>query len=224
VAAVEDEEFLLAFKFHRGKPATLRLSAQATGDRGGDIVVATALRSTVQPRPELPSQEKLHFRGRVRLARQLPAAPRAEFPPDARGEQIERDAIYRVFFHGPAYRVLDSVTVDQERAVGVMAGRLPDDVVPPGCLLTTPRLLELCFQTAGTWLLARRHLMALPAAIGRVRFFAAPDSGTQLYAVVEARAGGGAFDGRVLDAAGQVYLELSDYRVVPLPEPRTLVA
>jgi hypothetical protein len=42
--------------------------------------------------------------------------------------------------------------------------------------------------------------------------------------VVRAHDEGAWFDGQVVDEAGRVYLQLDGYRVVPLPEPRTLVA
>ena len=133
--------------------------------------------------------------------------------------------MYGVYFHGPAYRVLDRVAVEDGRAIGAMATGLPPDEAPAHAeTLAVPRLLELCFQTAGIWLLVRERAMALPAHLDRVAVFREePQDGRPLFAVVEPRQGE-AFDAQVVDAEGQVYLQLGGYRTVRLPEPRTLVA
>ena len=85
VAAVEDVQFLLPFKFFRKQPATLHLSAQAAPDASGDLLVETVLRSRVQPKPDLPPVERLHFRARVRMTR-TPAGlpPPATRPPSTK--------------------------------------------------------------------------------------------------------------------------------------------
>jgi hypothetical protein len=91
--------------------------------------------------------------------------------------------------------------------------------------VTAPRLLELVFQTAGLWLLAKKQTMALPTGLGRARFYRQPEEAKgRLYAVVEVQGDGSAFDGRVVDEKGLVYAEVVAYRTVPLPERRTLEA
>jgi hypothetical protein len=55
-----------------------------------------------------------------------------------------------------------------------------------------------------------------------VRVHGLPTNGTQLYAEIEPRQGTAdelAFDARVLDAEGVVYLELEGYRTARLPAP-----
>ena len=79
VAAIEDESFLLPFKFFRNQPATLHLSAVGSPGGVGEVVVSAELRSVVQPKPELPAQERVHFRARVRMRREAPAKPTVTF-------------------------------------------------------------------------------------------------------------------------------------------------
>jgi NAD(P)-dependent dehydrogenase (short-subunit alcohol dehydrogenase family)/acyl carrier protein len=228
VEAIEDEEFLLPFKFHRMHPATLRLSATGAPGPHGEIVVSAALRSVVRPKPELPAQEKLHFRARVRMTRRPVTDPAVPFDrPALERLTIGPESVYRVYFHGPAYRVLDRVTVEDSRAIGLMATPLPPDASPADAEeLTAPRLLELCFQTAGVWLLAKKQTMALPAGLDRVTVFRRPEDagGGSLFAVVKPSGAGETFDAQVVDDQGRVYLELSRYRTVSLPERATLVA
>jgi len=81
-----------------------------------------------------------------------------------------------------------------------------------------PRLIELCFQTAGIWEMGTRGRMGLPQQIARVS--ALRDSVTadgRLYARVRERPGGDGFDAEVVDAAGNVYVVLEGYRTVELP-------
>jgi hypothetical protein len=222
VAAVEDVEFLLPFKFFRMQPATLHLSASARAAGGGDVLVDVALRSSVQPKPELPPQVRLHFRGRVRMTRAARPAPTVAFtPPDGEARLVDRDAIYRVYFHGPAYRVLDHVRFADGTALGVMVHGLPPNTRPDGLAsIVAPRLIELCFQAAGIEQVARDGTLGLPTAFDVVRPFRQPHEadGERLYATVARRAGDTrVYDARVVDGRGRVYLELEGYRTVTLP-------
>jgi hypothetical protein len=139
---------------------------------------------------------------------------------------VTAEQVYRVYFHGPAYRVLDGVAAVDGRVVGRLAAGLPPATAPAATEeLIAPRLLELCFQTAGIWLLQRKQTMALPSRLDRAALLRAPAAdGRTLFAVVDVRDGGEVFDARVVDETGEVYLQLSGYRTVPLQDERTLAA
>ena len=164
VAAIEDESFLLPFKFFRNQPATLHLHAVASPGGVGEVVVSAELRSIVQPKPELPAQERVHFKARVRMRREAEAKPKVAFKkPAAKALGIGREPIYDVYFHGPAYQVIERAAVEGDGVVALMAAGLPPNAKPAGAdALVAPRLLELCFQAAGLWLLAKKQTMGLP--------------------------------------------------------------
>jgi hypothetical protein len=87
-------------------------------------------------------------------------------------------------------------------------------------MLTVPRLLELCLQTAGVWEIGKTGVLALPTAIDRVVVHQLPENGQVLFAQMEPRTGDDddlCFDGRVVDEKGQVYLEMNGYRTARLP-------
>jgi NAD(P)-dependent dehydrogenase (short-subunit alcohol dehydrogenase family)/acyl carrier protein len=226
VTAIEDEAFLLPFKFFRNQPATLHLSAVASPGGVGETIVTAELRSVIQPKPELPAQERVHFRARVRMRREGPGRPKVAFEkPAERSLAIGREAVYGVYFHGPAYRVIERASVEGRSVVARMAAGLPANSKPADAeSLVAPRLIELCFQAAGLWLLARKQTMALPTALERAAVYRseAAARGRPLYVTVEAREDGGAFDARVVDEKGAVYAEISGYRTIALPGPRTL--
>jgi hypothetical protein len=225
VAAVTSVEFLKPFKFFRMEPSTLYLSALSVSN-GHGVVIRTALRSKVQAKLDLPAQIRLHFQGEVQMTREKAKAVKVKFSPPAASEMpISAEQIYRFFFHGPAYKVLDRVRVEGRSAVGLMAKDLPPNAVPEAAEeLIAPRLLELCFQTAGIWEVLAKERLALPTSFRSVvRHRGAEEAkGKRLYALVEATSDEPIFDARVVDEAGNVYLELEGYRTVPLPGRKTL--
>ena len=228
LARIEDVVFERPFKFHRMKPATLLLSARGTPADHDEVIFDALLRSEVRPRPDLPPVEARHFRARVVLGT-APEVPAVVFTPPGRDAAwpVSREAVYRVYFHGPAYRVLDGVRLNGDEALGAMAPGLPPNAAPASAAsLAAPRLLELCFQTAGIWELSRWRRLALPASVDRVRVFHGEDDadGRRLFALVTARGAGSSFDARVVDEEGRVFVEVTGYRTVPFREGVTLEA
>jgi len=225
VVRVENVEFRAPFKFYRGQPATLHLGA--TGHPAGDGVVSVSvqLKSVVQPRPDLPAQERVHFSGRVRMAEIPPGRPAITFePPPLETFTIDKSRIYRVYFHGPAYQVIEGVRLGDGRAISVMAHLLPADVAPPSAdLLMAPRLIELCFQTAGVLEMAKADVLGLPTAFRSVAVYRQPHEaeGRRLFAVVARYDTAGEFDAQVVDERGHVYVDVSGYRTIAFPiQPR----
>jgi hypothetical protein len=86
-------------------------------------------------------------------------------------------------------------------------------------LAMAPRLIELCFQTAGLWEIAAQHRMGLPRHVDRVSLYRTPDAAAgPLFAVVTADPAAGSFDADVVDGAGTRYLQMSGYRTAPFRE------
>ena len=223
VTGLRDLEFLLPFKFHRMQPATLYLTAVGRPGAGDTLLVDVQLSSRLQLKPELPVQERLHFRGSVLVDRASVPGKTVPFRPPAEVTVDDR-VIYRVYFHGPAYRVLQGVRLEHGYGIGVMRPELPPNAKPADAAeLVAPRLIELCFQTAGIFDIAHRRVFGLPAAVESVRVYRAVDtSGSRFYAEVVPREDDHGFDARVVDADGNVCLELSGYRTVAVPEPGTM--
>ncbi len=215
VTAIEDVDFLAPFKFYRDEPRELKVTARFAPD--GDDVVATC--RLIGERTLANQEEPLvteHFAGRVRLSpRGNESATRDIGEPSE--SAVRADDIYRVYFHGPAYRVLDRAWDTPDGAAGILADPLPRNHRAEVDTVTEPRLVELCFQTAGVWEIAGAGSMALPTHIDRLipRTRAAGSTGA-----LQARItpdGSGGFDAAVVDEAGSVLLEMEGYRTVQLP-------
>ena len=218
VAAIEDVEFLAPFKFYRNEPRVVTLSAVCWPD--GDSIVADCRLTGSRNLPNQPEpQVTTHFTGRVRLVSRSPECIHASVPHPANGGGVTARDIYRIYFHGPAYQVLQHVWRDGATTVGLMAEALPDNHTPRQLsMLMTPRLIELCFQTAGIWEIGTTGHMGLPQHIDRVSALRIPDASSgRLHAVVNPNTEAGSFDARVLDADGNVCVDLHGYRTVELP-------
>jgi hypothetical protein len=138
-------------------------------------------------------------------------------PPSPDGRGTTTDEIYGVYFHGPAFRVLERVWRGEGGPIGLLAAGLPADHVPVDRPeVASPRLIELVFQTAGIWDIGRHGRFGLPEHVDRVVLQPAvgPPRG-RVEAVVEPTDGG--FDGRVVDEAGSVLVAVEGYRTVELP-------
>jgi NADP-dependent 3-hydroxy acid dehydrogenase YdfG len=213
VEAIENVEFLAPFKWYRDQPRRLEVHVGAVPD--GDRLVATCRLDGRRTLPGQPEQVTTHFTGRVILRRKagdLGTVP-APSPPDA--PVLKPDDIYKVFFHGPAYQVLARAWRDGDTTVGELAGDLPPNHTG-GSLVAAPRLVELCFQTAGVAQLAADGTLGLPSKVRRLEVASGADDTTACWAGTTTSDSGGV-DAVVVDGDGRVLVRLSDYETVPLP-------
>jgi NAD(P)-dependent dehydrogenase (short-subunit alcohol dehydrogenase family) len=223
VAGIDHDRFASPFKFYRDQPRTLYLRAVVRPQADGDLIAHAELRSVLKPPKEgLPTQVTLHFSADVRLTRAplSPPEPSPLWPVDAEARTFGQTDIYGVYFHGPAYQVLDRVMIDEGRAIGVMANNRPPAINPPDAAnIIDPLLIEFCFQTAGIWQASCDGVLALPAEIESVAVFrpTPPPGEPQLYAIVTSAGSAGVFDAQVRDEEGNVYVAMRGYHTVALP-------
>ncbi|MCK6559363.1 SDR family NAD(P)-dependent oxidoreductase [bacterium] len=218
--AVEEVNFLAPFKFYRNAPRTITVQVQYAAEQEEIVAQCRLLGSRTlhgQSEPEVTT----HFTARVRLAA-VPAAPakREKIDPAAAGARVAAADIYRLYFHGPAYQVLATAWRAGNEVIGQYAENLPVNHVPETlATAAAPRLLELCFQTAGIWELASQARMGLPSQVTSIAF-GRPAEGVKgrLFAAVQ-RGENETFEAQVVDDKGNVYLTLRGYRTMALPDP-----
>ncbi len=219
VVALENLRFLAPMKYYRNEARATIVRARPVLSADGRVRVSTTL-SSVQNIVGREPEEKLHFSGVVVLeasaaeVRHVQAMNRTE-------PEIGREAIYRVYFHGPAYRVLDRVEgAGPGQVIGCMTAQLPLDTTDANHgSLVGPRLIELCFQTAGVWEIGKTGQLALPAAVDRVIVRDSSTNAGPLVAEVTADQTGEtlSFNARVRDGEGKVHVELEGYRTSRMP-------
>jgi len=217
VESLEEVNFLAPFKFYRHEPRAVAVETAWHPD-GNAVLADCRLIGRRLLHNQKEPQITTHFTGRVRLVRQpLVAMPGPALAPPS-GSVLEASDIYRVYFHGPAYQVLERAWCDGNRVVGLMAKGLPANHQPAAkATVLSPRLIELCEQTAGLWEIVQGRL-GLPLHIRHVRLWGTPEGAEgRLYAVAIADPAHKSFDVEVLDEAGKRYVRVSDYRTEALP-------
>ncbi len=218
VEAVEEVNFFAPFKFYKNEPRAVILEAIIRPE-GAKLIADCRLigRRKLPNSPE--PQETLHFTAKVRVGKQAPTEVTGPAPRLNGDATVDAAQIYRIYFHGPAYRVMERAWWDGDRIIGEMSSHLPDNHQPSERpTLIGPRMIELCFQTAGLWEMAAHGRMGLPWKVQQVSTHSAPEpNGSTLYAVVTPHPDNGSFDAEVVDANGMQYLSLEGYSTVELP-------
>ena len=222
VASVENEQMMGAFKFFRMEPRTLYLSATVQPAGNGELIAHCTLRSVTKPAKEgLPVQVKEHFIADVRLTPAPVGKPVVEFtPPAADSLPITAAEIYKSFFHGPAYQVIERAGVNGAECVALMAHDLGPNTEPANAeSIIAPRLVELCFQAAALWTERVKGAMGLPLGFDQVTAYRQPEEaeGRRLYCTCTTANDGESFDATVVDEAGNVFVELKGYLTVARP-------
>jgi acyl transferase domain-containing protein/acyl carrier protein len=218
IEAIEEVNFLAPFKFYKDEPRTVTIQAffYPQGEKlEADCRLIGRRTLPNQPQP----QETTHFTARVRVSKQASQAVTGAAPRLSTEAIVGAAQIYHIYFHGPAYQVLERAWWDGQRMIGEMADGLPGNHHPSGLpTLMSPRLIELCFQTAGIWEIGTTSRMGLPLHLNQVSWLRAPQSAEgRLYAVVTPDPDKGTFDAEVVDEAGNRYVRVGGYRTVAIP-------
>jgi len=213
VTRLEEVEFLSPFKFYRDEPRAVEVSA-FLGLEGEEVVAACRLLGRRQLALQAEEQETVHFVGRAWMGDPSPAAASIQAP-EAPQEVLRGADIYRVYFHGPAYQVLDLAWRQESSLIGRLSEELPPNHLPKErALQMAPRLIELCFQTAGLWEISQSGRLGLPWKVASVSVHRSEDAARgRIFAVVQPASDGG-FDAQVIDEAGNLLVDLSGYRTV----------
>jgi acyl transferase domain-containing protein len=219
VEAIEDVNFLAPFKFYRSEARTVTIEA-VFRPQGQSVVADCRLNGSRSLPGQAEPQVTTHFTARVRLTKERPEMVSAPALGELTGSPVEAADIYRVFFHGPAYQVLERAWLDENQTVGQFSARLPVNHYPPESpLAMAPRLVELCFQTAALREVAGQGRIGLPLHVDRVCSYQPPDLAEgPLYAVVTPNPHEDSFDAEVVDAAGNCYVRLRGYKMVAHPD------
>ena len=219
IESIEEVNFLAPFKFYKDEPRTVMIQAilYAHDDK---LIADCRLFGRRKLAGQTEPQETTHFTARVRVSQQTHGEVTGPKPRLSAEGIVDAAHIYRIYFHGPAYQVLEKAWWDGEHIVGELTSHLPDECqASDGPTVIGPRLIELCFQTAGLWEMAAQHRMGLPWQVQDVSWLRAPDLTDHhaYYALVTPHPAEGTFDAEVVDAEGNRYLRLDGYRTAQVP-------
>ena len=218
VDRLENVQFLAPFKFYGDHARTVQWNAVAFRT-GEGIKVEATLESDITRRNG-GVEHFLHFTGNVYLLPGEHGEQEMVEPPQWNEKNlVTAKDIYKLYFHGPSFQVLESAQASH----GMLLGKFNKESIQIAdhepSRFATPLLIEMCFQTAGLYEAGASGTLALPQSVGTLKLFKQPLNGLAIYAEVKPRREGErySFDARVVDAKGNVFLELTDYRTVALP-------
>ncbi len=220
VEHMENIQFLSPFKFYGNKTRTIQWNAVAYRKPEG-IKLEVTLESDIARRNG-EVEHSLHFSGNVFLISGEQKSKRVVAPPKwSEKDIVSSREIYNLYFHGPSFQVLESAQAANGSLLGKFNKKLVKVGVDDPSLLTTPLLIEMCFQTAGLYEVGATGTLALPQSVGTLKIFKQPINGVAIYAEVKPHLHGEtySFDARVVDAKGDVFLEMTDYRTSAFPYP-----
>ncbi|NNF35451.1 MAG: SDR family NAD(P)-dependent oxidoreductase [Saprospiraceae bacterium] len=212
VITVDNVEFYAPFKFYRSEPRDVFVEVQYDLDKN-DVIAYCTLIGKRRLLGQDTEEVKVHFKAKVRLAEKpldKPKAKKAKLTPRKGSKVVESGEIYEVYFHGPAYQVIDKGWKVKDDLVGLYSSKLPPNHSPDDMNLNTlPRLLELGFQTAGIMEMGMKNQMGLPSSINHLRIYEDDEKGRKLYAVVKQR--NEDYDISVVNDKGETLLEVEGY-------------
>jgi hypothetical protein len=218
VEGLEDIQFYAPFKFYGNKPRKITWNAVVYRTEAG-MTARVNLESELKRRNGTVDRI-LHFEGLVLLSTHpMPDQVRAKAPVWSKQKFVSAEDIYKLFFHGPSFQVLEAAQLSESTVLGRFNKHIVGVSVEESDALMAPMLIELCFQTAGLWEAGATGILSLPQSLGSLKLYRQSLNGEAIYAQVNPHECDGklSFDARVIDAKGNVYLELIDYRTSPMP-------
>ena len=220
VERLSNVQFMTPFKFYRDEARRTTWKAQVVREEAG-LVAYVTLESDLA-RAHQRKDHLLHFSGQVYLVpANLPQVKTEGKAPQWNGAYtLQAKDIYKLYFHGPAFQVLEGVKRNGDVFLGKLNRQIPPLSKQEKSMISVPILVELCLQTAGVWDIGKAGTLSLPKSIGALRLYENKVNGLPIYAEVQpvtASDGEQYFDARVVDSKGQVYLEIEKYRTSPLP-------
>ncbi|MBT8221234.1 MAG: SDR family NAD(P)-dependent oxidoreductase, partial [Bacteroidia bacterium] len=212
--AVEGVDFKAPFKFYRSEPRDVMVKVVFEQD-GSDLIGHCELFGARKLHGQEQEEVTTHFTAKVRMSKKPQKTPdplKPQTAPSSKKSTALADDIYKLYFHGPAYQVIEKSWIKGDATVGLFAKNMPRNHSPESLqTMAMPRLVELCFQTAGIKEMGTEKYMGLPEHIESLQIYQHPKSSrARLYAVVDQR--DGSYDADIVDSKGEVYLSLKGYK------------
>ena len=219
VQAVQNISFLAPFKFYKSAPREVFVTVRFK-ESGDNILAQCELYGLRKLVGQDEAQKTTHFRAEVLLGKDPVTIPenidKKLLKKAAKAVVLKAEDIYKVYFHGPAYQVIEEIRMKGEQMIGVFAENLPPNHTPENrSVFFMPRLIEHCFQTAGVHQLGVEGIMGLPASVRTFSAFRQWDGKKKLFALVDKTDAG--YHAVISDDQGLIYLELDGYTTAELP-------
>ena len=217
-AGLEDVHFSLPIKLLRGKPQTVRINSVKNEKTG--LVEMTIESDFLNSQGVKMGAPRRHFAAKTLgdFESGYLGMPKAQ--PSSAKPLATKEEIYKIYFHGPSFQVLDSVLSVDDRTVFAVYRRPAAPLWPNGAkpLCAYPLLVEAAFQACGYRDLHIDKRMGLPDFIGKLLVSPGGEPPDTLYISCvfkgHGKDGKTAYDACVYDKDGRLWVELQDYRMI----------
>jgi len=207
--------FKLPIKLLKNKPVDILIEA----DKNNSSILMSIKSDFVNAKGVKMGDTRLHFSAEYRedLKFSNPHLPKIK-----NKAKVDKETIYKTYFHGPSFQVLDLIIeADRNEVVGVFkkpSKRLLGD--NDFKYYFHPMIIEAVFQTCGWRDLYIDNKMTLPDSIDEVIVKDNREDPEKLftYAVFKGlnEYGKSVYDGWAFDENGEIYIELRNYVMIPV--------
>jgi hypothetical protein len=136
--------------------------------------------------------------------------------------KLTKDDIYKIYFHGPSFQVLDGI-IESNRDFVIGVFKKPSKrLTKTGDFryIFHPMIIEAVFQTCGWRDLDIDNRMTLPHSIGEVKIIDNNEDPDKLYTYSVFKGfnefGRSVYDGYAFDDEGRIWVELKNYVMIPM--------
>jgi malonyl CoA-acyl carrier protein transacylase len=218
ILSVDRVNFMSPFKFYKNEPRKVTVKVKFSMD-GNNIIARCVLSGSRKLHGQDVEQSTDHFSAEITLGKSGPKPKKIKAPGKPGNKKVGHKEIYKIYFHGPAYQVIGQSWRSKDQIMSVLNHSLPANHIPEKKeTIVMPRLIELCFQTAGIYEMGSQERMGLPYQIRQVQIYTSvSDNKKDLNAMVTID-GDNIFNANIVDSSGTVYLSLKGYRTMQMPD------
>ena len=209
-------EFKLPIKLYKNRPLDINLLAEKS-----DRVISMMIKSDfINPKGIKVGETRMHFTARyvdddVKFSDIL-------LPKKKEKYKATKDDIYKIYFHGPSFQVLDGI-IESNRDFVIGVFKKPSKrLTKTGDFryIFHPMIIEAVFQTCGWRDLDIDNRMTLPHSIGEVKIIDNNEDPDKLYTYSVFKGfnefGRSVYDGYAFDDEGRIWVELKNYVMIPM--------
>ena len=141
--------------------------------------------------------------------------------PSKKKYKVTKEDIYKVYFHGPSFQVLDGIlSLEKDKVLGVFkTPKMPLWQTKEENLIANPMAIEAAFQNCGYRDIHFESKMALPDSVDEIIIHDNDRTTDKLYVYSVYKGinaeGKSAYDAFVFDEEGKIRIEVINYVAIP---------
>ncbi len=213
--SLKNISFQLPVKLLKGNPVKINISAKES-----DTLKMQIESDFINSRGVKMGETRIHFKAEYDPNLKIPEKP--ELPKIKSKYKTEKDVIYKTYFHGPSFQVLDGIISADDKNVLAVFKKPSVPLLKDREMnyVFHPMVIEAIFQTCGWRDLYIENKMTLPDKIGEVFLIDNEKDPEILYTWAIFKGmddyGKSLYDGFAFDKKGNISVVIKDYLMIPV--------